>query len=69
MNRLLWLVLAAAFVAGVARLSLAAANDPAAVIELKKAMERMHSSMPMEFTGNPDVDFGTSNVASPSGRH
>jgi uncharacterized protein (DUF305 family) len=50
------------FVAGAAGLSLAAANDPAAVTSFKQAMERMHNAMPMEFTGNPDVDFAKSMI-------
>ena len=60
MKRLGQLVTCSVLVAGVAGLSLAAASDPAAVTGFKEATERMHKSMPMAFTGNPDVDFAKS---------
>lgn len=61
MKRLHRLVIGGVFVTGVAGLGLAAASDdPAAVAAFKEATERMHKSMPMAFTGDPDVDFAKS---------
>src|SRR5262249_22018157 len=51
------LILPALLIAGGAALGFAAAADSAAVTAFKEAMERMHSSMMIDYTGNADVDF------------
>jgi len=39
-----------------------AANDPASTKDFKQAHMDMMKDMPMEFTGNPDVDFASSMI-------
>ena len=51
------LILSALLIAGGAALGFAAAADSAAVTAFKETMERMHSSMMIDYTGNADVDF------------